>query len=239
MKKRVLMSLVLLIAIGTSAVFAQTINGLWRSAIGNVFSIYDGKSVFTEVVDSGWKEAEKRGNIGIGSSAHRNIRSTGNLTWSGQWLSHNPSTHAVSWQSTNATFTMSPDGKTMQVQYPGGTGSGTWTRISNNEIDGLWRSAIGNVFSIYDGKSVFTEVKDAGWKEAEKRGNIGIGSSAHRNIRSTGNLTWSGQWLSHNPSTHAVSWQSTNATFTMSPDGKTMQVQYPGGTGSGTWTRLQ
>jgi hypothetical protein len=127
MKKIVLMSLVLLTIIGASAVLAQSIDGLWRTAIGNVESIFDGKAVFSEIVDRGWQEAEKRGNIGIGSPVYRNIRSTGNLTWTAQALVVNGSTYAVSWGS-NVTFTMSPDGKTMQIQGAGGS-PGTWTRI--------------------------------------------------------------------------------------------------------------
>jgi proteasome lid subunit RPN8/RPN11 len=237
MKKRVFMNIVLLAIIGTSAVFAQTINGLWRTAIGNVISIYDDKAVMTETNARDWKEAEKKGNIGIGAQSHRNIKSTGNLTWTGQYLSVNSSTYAVSWAG-NVTFRMNTDGRTMQVQYQGGTGGGTWTRISNNEIDGLWRTAIGNVISIYDGKAIMTETNARDWKEAEKRGNISIGVQSHRNIKSTGNLTWTGQYLSLNSSTYAVSWAG-NVTFTMNPDGRTMQVQYQGGTGGGTWTRIQ
>ena len=128
MKKRVLLGLVLLTIIGTSMVFAQTINGLWRTAIGNVISIYDGQSVMTETKDRAWLEAEKRGNIGIGVQTCRNIRSTGNLTWTGQFLNLNNSTYAVNWAG-NVTYTMNPDGKTMQVQYQGSAGSGTWTRL--------------------------------------------------------------------------------------------------------------
>jgi len=128
MNKKVLMCLVLLTMVTASAVFAQTINGLWRTANGNVASIYDGKAVITEINARDWKEAEKRGNIGIGVQSHRNISSTGNLTWTGQYLGINPSTYAVNWAG-NVTFKMNPEGKTMQVQYQNATGSGTWTRI--------------------------------------------------------------------------------------------------------------
>jgi len=128
MKKRVFLSLALLTIATTSMVFAQTINGLWRTASGNVASIYDGKAVMTEINTRDWKEAEKRGNIGIGVQSHRNIRSTGNLTWTGQYLGMNLSTYAVNWAG-NVTFKMNSNGQTMQVQVQDGTGSGTWTKI--------------------------------------------------------------------------------------------------------------
>jgi len=126
MKKKALMSIVLLI-IGASAVFAQTINGVWRGPSGGIISIYDGKGVWTEVNDKNWKEAEKRGNVGIGALAFRSIKSAGNLTWTGQTSTVNNRTYAVSWGG-NVTFTVSPDGRTMQAKYQDG-GSGTWTRI--------------------------------------------------------------------------------------------------------------
>jgi hypothetical protein len=128
MKKKVLVGLVLLTIIGVSAVFAQSINGLWRTAVGNVISIYDGKAVMTETNDRDWKEAERRGNIGIGAQTFRSIRSTGNLTWTAQVLTVDR-TYAVSWGE-NVTFTMNPDGRTMQMRTQGSaTGGGTWTRI--------------------------------------------------------------------------------------------------------------
>jgi hypothetical protein len=237
MKKRVFMSLVLLTIIGANTVFAQTINGIWRTAVGNITSIYDGKAVLTETNDKTWLEAEKRGNVGIGTVFYRNIRTAGNLTWTGQALVVTGSTYAVSWGG-NVTFTMSPDGRTMQIQIQGATGGGTWTRISNNEIDGLWRTAVGNVASIYDGKAVLSETNDKTWLEAEKRGNVGIGVVFYRNIRTAGNLTWTGQALVVNGSTYAVSWGG-NVTFTMNPDGRTMQIQIQGATGGGIWTRVQ
>ena len=229
--------LFVLTSIIVSGVFAQSINGLWRTAVGNVNSIYDGKAVITETNDRGWREAEKRGNISIGGQVIRNIRSTGNLTWTGQFLLLSSSNYATSWAG-NATFTMNPDGRTMHVQYQNAGNSGTWTRISNNEIDGLWRTAVGNVNSIYDGKAVITETNDRGWREAERRGNISIGGQVIRNIRSTGNLTWSGQFLLLSSSNYATSWAG-NVTFKMNPDGRTMHVQYQNAGNSGTWTRIQ
>jgi hypothetical protein len=248
MKKKVFLGLVLLVVVGASAVFAQSINGLWRSAAGNVFSIYDGKAVYTETNSSPVKEAERRGLLGIGSSGYRNIRSTGNLTWTATALLITERTYTVSWEREGGTtFTMSPDGRTMHMGDTFATnnsaGTGTWTRISNNEIDGLWRSAQGNVFSIYDGKAVYTETNSVPVKEAEKRGYVGIGSTGYRNIRSTGNLTWTATALLIN-SSYTVSWEREGGTtFTMSPDGRTMHMGDTFATnnsaGTGTWTRIE
>ena len=126
MKKKVLLSLVLLTIIGASTVFAQTLNGIWRSPSGNVFSYFDNKAVFTEVNNNLWKEAEKRGTIGIGSLATRNLRSTDNLTWSGQDVTINRD-YTISWN--NCTITLSPDGQTFELRVTGIQGSNTYTRV--------------------------------------------------------------------------------------------------------------
>jgi hypothetical protein len=119
--------LLALTAIVVGGVFAQTLTGLWRSPSSNVFSFYDNKAVFTEINNIGWKEVEKKGNIGIGSLATRNIRSTGNLTWSGQDLTYNTSTYAVRWGD-NITMTLNPNMQTFELAYPNGQ-KATYTRV--------------------------------------------------------------------------------------------------------------
>ena len=122
MKKKVLMSLVLLIVIGTSAVFAQrvgetvqlggqtyrvesnsngrvvlqlvpSLEGSWRlQPSGEIFlSISGNTAVFTDFARNlsipVWQDAKNKGYIKVGDQYLRNLRSTGNLTWSGQFLS--------------------------------------------------------------------------------------------------------------------------------------------------------
>jgi hypothetical protein len=87
-----------------------SLNGVWERADGNVISIIDSYGYFT-LIDSGWKKVEDNGDIKIGSAKFRNINSTGNLTWSAQELSYDPSTyHVRSWD--NCTITMASNGNT-------------------------------------------------------------------------------------------------------------------------------
>jgi uncharacterized protein (DUF2147 family) len=132
---------------------------------------------------------------------------------------------------------MNSDGRTMQARLSDGSTT-TYTRISNNGIDGLWRTAGGNVDSFYDSKGVAVENNTRDWKEAERRGNIRIGDPVFRNIRSTGNLTWTGEWLGVNTTkAYTVEWAG-NVTFTMNSDGRTMQARQSNGTTT-TYTRIE
>ena len=103
-----------------------SINGVWKSTRNSdVLSIYDNKAVWTEISGTAWKEAERRGNVGIGALAYRNITSTGNSTWSGQTSEVNTSTYAVSWGG-SVTLALSANGQTLTTTYS--TESVTWTR---------------------------------------------------------------------------------------------------------------
>jgi hypothetical protein len=126
MKNKALLSLVLLAIATTNMVFAQTLTGIWKSPSGNVFSYYDNKAVFVDINNSGWKEVEKKGYIGIGSPATRNLRSTGNQTWSGQDLTYNKD-YTTSW--VNVTVTLNPNGLTFEQTVSGIAGKDTYTRI--------------------------------------------------------------------------------------------------------------
>jgi len=167
MKKKVLMGLVLLAIIGTSAVFAQragetvqlggqtyrvesssngrvvlqlvpSLNGNWRiQSAGNqnnVFISFSGSTAVlselgTNINPPIWQDAKNKGMIKVGDQYFRNLRSTGNLTWSGQvlnvrWENDNPNVAVrTAWE--NATITMSPDGST--ITFSGGS-TATWIR---------------------------------------------------------------------------------------------------------------
>jgi len=214
----------------STGTITNSLNGVWKStSTGNVMSIYDNKAVATEISAADWKEAESRGNVGIGSLVYRNITSIGDLTWSGQRAEVISPNYTVSWGG-NSTFTLSANSQTLTVS---GINTTTWTRVPHNGIDGVWKStSTGNVMSIYDNKAVATVISAADWKEAERRGNVGIGSLVYRNITSTGNSTWSGQAAVVNSNTYTVSWD-TNRTFTLSANEQTLTVS------GSTWTRQQ
>ena len=112
MKKKVLMILVLLAVIGTSAVFAQkagdtgqflgqtyrvesssngrlvlqlvpSLNGTWMNDSRMVIEINGNTGTIDSVGSSSlWQDAVKKGYVKSGDQKFRNIRSTGNLKWS-------------------------------------------------------------------------------------------------------------------------------------------------------------
>ena len=155
MKKKLLMGLVLLIAVGRSAVFAQRAgetlqvggqtyrvesNSNGRLVLQLVPSL-DGVWVtgFCEIAISGstatvtyintnsigplTRDAMNKGYFKVGTQYLRNIRSTGNLKWSGENLCptfypNNPNV-AIGTNWYNFTFTMSPDGQTINSSAGG------------------------------------------------------------------------------------------------------------------------
>jgi len=151
MKKKLLMSLVLLIAVGTSAVFAQragetlqvggqtyrvesnsngrlvlqlvpSLDGRWLDVgSGNILTISGSTAVYSAFVNMGpiWDDARNKGYVKAGDQIYRNIRNTGNLTWSLQWLvptsyTSNPNVCiGTTWQ--DSTIKLDPDGNTFTL----------------------------------------------------------------------------------------------------------------------------
>jgi len=150
MKKKLLMGLVLLIAVGRSAVFAQragetlqvggqtyrvesnsngrlvlqlvpSLDGVW--AIDSFEIAISGSNATVTYINTTinltpkTRDAMNKGYFNVGTQYLRNLRSTGNLTWSGEYLSlfsysNNPNVVTdIRWN--NFTFTMSPDGQTL------------------------------------------------------------------------------------------------------------------------------
>jgi hypothetical protein len=203
---------------GGSTTANTSLNGVWARADGNVVSIIDSNGYFT-IIDSDWERVERNGDIKIGSGKFRSIRSTGNLTWSAQELVYNRSTYRVM-EWSNCTMTMASNGNTFTTYNPTTEiQSLTYTRRDNNQLNGVWARADGNVISIIDSNGYFTVI-DSDWQRVENNGDIKIGSGKFRSIRSAGNLTWSAQELTYNLSTYRVSGWS-DCTFTMASNGNT------------------
>jgi hypothetical protein len=152
MKKKVLMSLVLLIVIGTSAVFAQrvgesvqlggqtyrvesssngrvvlqlvpSLNGSWRREPAGleIINISGDSAVLSyyNPTSAQGKSSVEKGYFKVGTQVWRNLRSTGNLTWSVQNLgitfnTSNPDV-VTGTQWYNVTITMDPSGDTFTV----------------------------------------------------------------------------------------------------------------------------
>ena len=130
--------------------------------------------------------------------------------------------------------------------YTRTAGNTVWTRIGdapalqpiNLSLDGTWVNG-GMQITINSGTGVLSSLPaslNTLWTDAVNKGFISVGSQFWRNLRSTGNLTWSGQEIEIRYETRtpnvATSAVYRNATFTMSSDGRTITV-----TGGLTWTR--
>jgi uncharacterized cupin superfamily protein len=201
-----------------------SLNGIWERTDGNVISILGSDGYFT-IIDSGWKIVENNGDIRIGSGKFRNIKSTGNLTWSAQELTYNTSTYRASNWS-NCTITMASNGNTFTTYNPTTEiQSLTYTRRDNTQLNGVWERADGNVISIIDSNGYFTVI-DSDWQKVQTNGDIRIGSGKFRNIRNTGNLTWSAQELTYTRDTYRASNWS-NCTITMASNGNTFTTYNP------------
>jgi hypothetical protein len=88
----------------------RSLNGIWDRGDGNTISIIDSNGYFT-IIDSDWQKVQNNGDIKIGRGKFRNIKSTGNLKWSAQELTHDTSTYRIrNWS--NCTITMASDGNT-------------------------------------------------------------------------------------------------------------------------------
>jgi hypothetical protein len=124
-------------------------------------------------------------------------------------------------------------------------GSDTWTRTGNapapvitvnTSLNGIWEAG-GWQFTINGSTGTVSTAgtTNAVFLDAINRGMFKVGDQFFRNIRSTGNLTWSGEQLQVTSKTPGVapatgtSWG--NCTITMNADGRTILIN------GGTYTR--
>jgi len=98
-------------------------------------------------------------------------------------------------------------------------------------LDGVWVTASGNMDITISGNSgVLTRYNptNALGIDAKNKGYLNAGVQYFRNLRSTGNLTWSGQWLAPTTNTRSpnvvIGTQWVDARFTLSADGRTLTL---------------
>jgi len=235
---------------------AYSLDGIWEQEGGGGFQITASGS--TGVISAFgslsalWADAKNKNYIKLGGQYLRNLKSTGNLTWSGETLT--VATYAstpnvatgTSWG--NSKFTMSADGQTLTETYTDSYGERTRTWIrSSHSLDGVWERSGGFRITVSGSAGVisaFGSVTAAGQNAIDK-GYWTLNSQQWRNLTSTGNLTWSGQVLmvTFNTSSPNVATGTSwiNATFTMSADGQTLteKTADSGGTFTSTLTRKQ
>jgi hypothetical protein len=132
----------------------------------------------------------------------------------------------------------------LSAKYQAG-GAGTYTRPANGtnwtkqgtasapapatnlSLDGNWEAGDGTTITISGNTAVITYIGDNPLLlDARNKGYVKIGDQKLRNIRSTGNLTWTMQELAYryearNPNVATgVQWE--NSTYTMSENGQTL-----------------
>ena len=121
--------------------------------------------------------------------------------------------------------------------YTRQAGSDTWTRIGNapvytspvnTSLDSVWERLDGTRITISGNSGTNTSFGNnlsALTQDAVNKGYYTIGGQAFRNIRSTGNLTWSAQYLGTNYNTRtpnvATGTQWIDVTITMNQNGRT------------------
>jgi hypothetical protein len=145
----------------------------------------------------------------------------------------------------------SNSGNELRDKYKAG-GAGTYTRSAggtvwtkqgtasapavNTSLDGWWIADSGLTIIISGNTGTFLYIGSSPvWQSAQNKNLIKGGDQKLRNIRSTGNLTWTMEELGvdYNPSTYvATGTKWGNTTLTMSADGQTLREN-----GSVRWTR--
>jgi hypothetical protein len=106
-------------------------------------------------------------------------------------------------------------------------------------LDGTWKSEAGTIITFTGGNAVYKQLNpnpSALDKSARDKGFVKIGSQAYRNMKKTGDLTYTGQisgtnWGNNDPNV-ATGVSFGNVTITLSADGKTFSNNY-----GGTFTR--
>jgi len=231
-----------------------SLDGIWLSNNnGNIHTINGNIGVYSQIPTTNvlWTSALNQGLISMGGESYRNLKSSGNLTWTGQnrvieYNSSNPNV-ATGTDWTDCTLTLSADGQTIQYYASGvSTPNITLTR-TNYSLDGVWLSNNnGNIHTINGSTGVYTKIPATNtlWTSALNQGLISMGGESYRNLKSSGNLTWTGQnrvieYNSSNPNV-ATGTDWTDCTLTLSADGQTIQY-YASGTSTPnlTLTRKQ
>jgi len=135
--------------------------------------------------------------------------------------------------------------------YTRSAGGAVWTKQGGGQVtpaqtaqtlNGVWERSGGRQITVSENTGVFSSFESnpgALTQDAISKGYYALGGQAWRNLTSTGNLTWSGLYLSTRFNTAspnvAVGQDWTNSTFTLSANGQTLTIK--DNTGTETWTR--
>jgi Zn-finger protein len=175
-----------------------SIDGVWRCETpGYVHTINGSSGAVTQIYPSNrlHTDALNKGYLSINGPVYRNLTSTGNLTWSGQYLSvkynSNSPNIALGNEWVDCTLTLSANGQTLQF-YSGGVTENpnrTYTR-GNYSIDGVWRCENpGYIHTISGSSGVVTQIFSSNrlHTDALNKGYLSINGQVYRNLTSSGN----------------------------------------------------
>jgi hypothetical protein len=225
-------------SINPSTTYNKLIDGVWKDTDGWQYSVNNGTATISTMgsMNTLWTNAVNKNYVKLGAKYCQNIKSTGNLTWSGQFLTvtyntASPNTATgTSWR--DCTLTMSSNQQTVTLSGSDSTTAitETWTRGSVYTLIGVWEPEDGDTrqITVYDGSSGYFTRMGSGdlVKDAIKKGYVKNGDQCWRKLVNDGNVKWTGEVLLYGYNTNApkvctgVSWHS--VTLTLSSDGRTL-----------------
>ncbi|MCL2443865.1 MAG: hypothetical protein FWD13_10445 [Treponema sp.] len=219
----------------------HSLNGVWELSNGRQITISGSTAVmssFGSSISALTQDAINKNYLTLGGQDMRNLKSTGNLTWSGQArvITGNLSSPNVATGTdwANCSITMSADGQTFQMTYTylSNTDTETFTR-SSYSLNGVWELSNGRQITISGSTAVissFGSSISALTQDAINKNYLTLGGQDMRNLQSTGSLTWSGQArvITGNLSSPNVATGTdwANCSITMSTNGQTFQMTY-------------
>ena len=135
--------------------------------------------------------------------------------------------------------TLTVIGVDTNIIFVKGTGGGT--PQPSYSLDGTWQSSSSGSQIFVSGSTgvlTYLNTTSAIWNDALNKGYVYVGMEYWRNLSKTGNLTWSGQYLSilfytSSPNV-AIGTEWRDFTFTMSANGQTLTMS-----DGNTWTKRQ
>jgi len=268
MKKKVLVSLVLLAFVTVSAAFAQspTLDKLNFTLTdqNKAYAVYaannniSGEVVIpdtynnlpvTTIASAAFSYCTKITSVTLGKNVNQIFG------WAFRPTSGDYALTSVTFQSSGIRFTGANffQGDLVAKYQAGGAGTYTrqtggtvWTKQAaasapapNTSLDGNWRTNDGNIITISGSTAVWNYVgyfSHPLWQSGKDKGYIKVGDQFYRNLRSTGNLKWSGQQFALQSNTRSpdvangTGWG--DITITMDPSGDTFTSS-----AGGTWIR--
>jgi len=213
----------------------DSLNGIWETSLGWQVTFSGDRAVLSAVGTPSPLiiDAVNKGMVKLGDQIWRNVKRTGDLTWSGeqlrvQYYTTSPNV-AIGTNWTTGTFIMGADGQTLDAQY-----TGDYTR-SSYSLNGVWETSVGWQVTFSGSTGVLSAVGSPSplILDAINKGMVKIGDPIWRNVTSTGILTWSGeqlrvQYYTTSPNV-AISINWTTGTFIMGTNGQILDAQYTGG----------